>query len=151
MSFTTSALLVSWAAIAALGLALAGVLARLHRLEEVVAGRTPAGVAATRVDAAGSRLAGLLGPDTRLVLLGDRGCAPCETAAAAVTGLVTDGVGVVVWRDEHPEVFVELGVATTPYAVLLDEHRRLVRSTPVGSPERLAETLDDVEAMVTVP
>ncbi len=151
MSFTTSALIVSWAGIVVLGLALAGVLARLHRLEEVVAGRAPVGVAATSVDVAGSRLAALLTPTTRLVLLGDRGCAPCETAAAAVGPLVEDGTAVVLWRDEHAEVFAELGVTTTPYAVVLDDEQRLVRATPVGSSERLAEALDQVEALVGAP
>ena len=47
MSFTASALIVSWAAILLLGFALAGVLARLHRLEQALAGPvaapTPAG------------------------------------------------------------------------------------------------------------
>lgn len=144
MSFTASALLVSWVAIALLGFALAGVLARVHRLERALGGEEAVPVSI------GRRLA-LPGLDAgpALALFVDPGCASCDRAAATMAG---DHRARVVRRDDDPEAFAVLDVRATPFAVVADADLRIVTALPVGSPTRLAEaiaTLDDLEAGAT--
>lgn len=145
MSFTASALLVSWAAIAVLGLALAGVLARVHRLEEIVAPGPQGADPSTALD---TELSAPLAPGPQLLVLGDRGCGPCERAAAAVADLVARQQASVMWRDEHPRAFTAFGVSATPHAVVVDDRRHVVASAPVGSPERLAEVRAEVDRLL---
>lgn len=142
MSFTASALLVSWAAILLLAFALAGVLARVHRLELALAGPaslpTPVGGPLP--------LAGVdHGP--LLVLLVDDGCASCEQAAAAVTDLEARGVALVRRRHDHPDDFAALDVTATPHAVVADAGLHVVASLPVGSPRLLAEAIETLSAL----
>ena len=142
MSFTASALVVSRAAILLLGLALAGVLARVHRLELALAGPvgrpTPVG--------APLPLPGIdRGPVLALFL--DAGCASCEQAAAAVADLEERGAALVLWRAEDPEAFAALEVTATPFAVVADADLRVVASFPVGSPDRLAEAVETLSAL----
>jgi len=142
MSFTASALVVSWAAILLLAFAVAGVLARVHRLEQALAG--PA-VLPTPV---GGPLP-LAGVDHGPVLLlfVDDGCASCEQAAADVAELEARGRARIHWRTDEPDSFAALEVTATPHAVVADADLRVVASLPVGSPARLAEAVEILDAL----
>ena len=147
MSFTASALLVSWAAILLLAFALAGVLARVHRLEQALAGPTalPAPVGGPLPLPGVER-----GPV--LLLFVDDGCASCEQAAADVAELEDRGAARILWRADEPDAFAALEVTATPHAVVADTDLRVVASLAVGSPARLAdavEVLDSLGRMTT--
>ena len=146
MSFTASALVVSWAAIALLGFALAGVLARVHRLEAAAAGPS---VAPTPV---GQPLAlpGLShGP--ALALFVDRGCGSCDRAVDAVAHLTAGGRATVLWRDESPEAFAAMDVTVAPFTVVADADLRVVAAHPVGSAVRLADAIDTLATLDPAP
>lgn len=142
MSFTASALVVSWVAIGLLGFALAGVLARVHRLERELAGSRPA---ATPVGQP------LPLPDVEqgplLALFVDRDCGACERAADGVDDLVDQGRAVVYWRDEAPEVFGAVDVPISPFAIVVDDGLRVVTAQPVGSPKRLDEAIAALDGL----
>ncbi len=144
MTFTTSALIMSWAAIILLGFALAGVLGRVHRLEAELAGPAPL---ATPV---GRRLPL---PDIEhgpvLAVFVDRGCGSCEQAADGVADLVDRGLARVYWRDEEPEVFGIVDVPISPFAVVADADLKVVTAQPVGSAKRLAEAIAALDALDT--
>lgn len=144
MSFTASALLVSWAAILLLAFALAGVLARVHRLEQALAGPE------ARPTPVGGPLP-LPGVDEGPVLLlfVDDGCASCEQAAAELAELEERGVARIHWRADEPAAFAALSVTATPFAVVADRDLRVVASLPVGSSDRLAEAIDTLLALET--
>jgi hypothetical protein len=144
VSFTASALLVSWAAILLLAFALAGLLARVHRLEQAVAGPvalpTPVGGPLSLPGVA-------RGPV--LVLFVDDGCASCEQAAADLADLEARGAARIKWRAEDPEAFAALEVTATPHAVVADADLRVVASLGVGGPARLAEAVEILDALET--
>jgi hypothetical protein len=142
VSFTTSALVVSWVAIGLLGFALAGVLARVHRLEQDLAGpartATPVGQPLALPDVEHGPL---------LALFVDRDCGACERAADGVDGLVDQGRAVVYWRDEAPEVFGAVDVPISPFAIVVDEGLRVVAAHPVGSAKRLDEAITALDGL----
>jgi hypothetical protein len=144
VSFTASALVLSWVAIGLLGFALAGVLARVHRLEQERSGPVPT---ATPV---GRRLAL---PDVEegplLALFVDRDCGACERAADGVDELVEAGRAVVYWRDEAPEVFGAVDVPISPFAIVADDRLQVVAAHPVGSAKRLEEAIASLDALDT--
>lgn len=142
MSFTTSALLVSWAAILLLAFALAGVLARVHRLEQALAGP-----AALPTPVGGPLPLPGVDHGPVLVLFVDDGCASCTQAAADVAHLEARGVARIHWRAEEPDAFAALDVTATPHAVVADADLRVVASLPVGSPARLAEAVEILGAL----
>jgi hypothetical protein len=142
MSFTASALVVSWAAIALLGFALAGVLARVHRLETALAGP----------DALPTPVGGPLplpgverGP--MLALFVDDGCGSCDRAVDTVTDLEDRGLATVYWRAESPLAFAAMEVTATPFAVVADADLRVVAALPVGNAERLSEAMAALAAI----
>jgi hypothetical protein len=142
VTFTASALILSWVAIILLGFALAGVLGRVHRLERELAGPAPL---ATPVGRA------LPLPDVEhgplLAVFVDRGCGSCEQAADGVADLVEQGRAIVYWRDEDPEVFGAVDVPISPFAIVADADLRVVTARPVGSARRLAEVIDALDAL----
>lgn len=143
MSFTGSALIVSWAAIALLGFALAGVLARVHRLELALAGGD-----ATPASAGGPLTVRGVERGPVLVLFVDDGCASCDEAAEAVTAHGDTRSTRIVRRHDDPEAFGAMDVTATPVALVADEELRVVATIPVGSAERLDDALgllDDLE------
>jgi hypothetical protein len=142
VSFTDSALVVSWAAIVLLGFALAGVLARVHRLEQAMAGPAPAPTPVGRP----FPLPGIEeGPV--LALFVDHDCRSCERAVAGVGELLDRGLATVYWREEEPEAFDAMDVPLTPYAVVADAELKVVSVQPVGSAERLAEVVATVATL----
>ncbi|MFF0075476.1 hypothetical protein [Streptomyces sp. NPDC005494] len=52
--------------------------------------------------------------------------------------------GAVPVRDHRPELFAAYDIPATPYAVVIDPERRIVRSEPLGSPTALLRLLDDI-------
>lgn len=52
--------------------------------------------------------------------------------------------GAVPVRDHRPELFAAYDIPATPYAVVIDPERRVVRSEPLGSPTALLRLLDDI-------
>jgi hypothetical protein len=164
ISFETTALLVTWIAIALLGLALAGLVRQMHALTSGGLARArglglPAGAAAPEF--------GRLSPDpakpTALLFL-DNGCGSCTAVLDEVRttvardpaprlsfgvvfpGPVTRplelGDNVLVHTDEHG-LFAKYGVPAAPFAVLVDQAGRVQRSTPLGSAAALRELIAD--------
>jgi hypothetical protein len=146
MSFTASALVLSWVVIGLLGFALAGVLARVHRLEQQAAApqarATPVGQPLPLPDVEQGPL---------LALFVDRDCGACERAADGVDDLVDEGRAVVYWRDEAPEVFGTVDVPISPFAIVADERLRVVAALPVGSSKRLDEAVAALVALDAPP
>jgi hypothetical protein len=118
VTFTASALVVAWGAIALLGLALSAVVARLHRVEQRL--ESPPLV--------GRRLPEL-GPG--LTLLVERGCASCDAAVAAA-----GDHDAVLWREDAPDLFDELGISVTPYGLVTDAAGVVLAAGPAGSEDR---------------
>jgi len=144
VTFTASALLVSWAAILLLAFAVAGLLARVYRLEQAVAGP-----AALPTPVGGPLPLPGVERGPVLLLFVDDGCGSCEQAAAAVADLEARDVARLLWRVDEPEAFAALEVTATPHAVVADADLRVVASLAVGSPARLAEAIEILGALET--
>ncbi|QXJ20681.1 hypothetical protein AGRA3207_001436 [Actinomadura graeca] len=153
MSFQSSALLLSWAAILLLALVVAGLVRQVHALSEAARGRVPRGRGggAALGPPPGSRAPAFdrIGPG--LLLFVDRDCGACgdvlaaagevggplhaifsgPAAGAPFPGTVLDGEG--------DGLFADYRVPATPFAVLVGEDGRVRASEPVGSAEALRE------------
>ncbi|MEU2429181.1 hypothetical protein ABZ611_06605 [Streptomyces sp. NPDC007861] len=170
MDFTTSALIVSWAAIALLALVVSGLVRQVHQLSRTqTAQHRPgrvgiaSGASAPGLDAAG--LDGLLAPGRPAVLLFlDADCRTCgqvlaeagawtarrgNAATARVVGLYAGtapgaGEAAVPVLGDRPELFAAYDIPATPYAVAIDPDGRIARSEPLGTPTALLRLLDDI-------
>lgn len=166
MSFTGTALLLSWIAIVTLGFALAGVLQRVHRLESVMApGRSS--LAATAGQAS---LVGGLAPEvdaldldsTRgaVLLFADRECRTClrvlplatSTAAAAQVPVHVlwsgpagaSGGAAAGDAQHHPDAgaaFEAYGVGAAPWLVVIGPERRVLAAGAAGNETLAGELL----------
>lgn len=150
MSFTTSALLLSWVAILLLALVVAGLVRQVHALGRGgPAGRAELGPRPGTRAPAFDRL----GPGLLLFL--DRDCGVCSDvlAAAGALGRPTHAIfsgpapgglppELAVLAGEGDGLFAEYGVPATPFAVVVGEDGRVRAAEPVGSPE----ALDELEA-----
>lgn len=173
MDFTTSAVIVSWAAIALLALVVSGLIRQVHQLSRTQPHRPgrvgiAPGAAAPGLDAVRSDAAGLDGLLTRgragLLLFLDADCRTCGevlaeagawtvrqgAAAPAVFGLYAGAgpeadEGPVPVREHRPELFTAYDIPATPYAVAIDPEGRIARSEPLGSPTDLLRLLDDIQ------
>lgn len=164
ISFETTALLVTWIAIALLGLAMAGLVRQVHALTSGSQARVrgvglPAGTAAPEFD----RLAPDPATPTALLFLDD-GCGSCTAILDEVRTTVTRdpatpvsfglifpgplsrpprlGDNVLVHTNEH-RLFTTYAVPASPFAVLVDRTGRVQQSTPLGSAAALRELLAD--------
>ncbi|MFG2002984.1 hypothetical protein ACGFNU_27875 [Spirillospora sp. NPDC048911] len=149
MSFQTSALLLSWAAIVLLALVVAGLVRQVHALNQGPrAGESPLGLAP------GTRAPGFdrLGPGLLLFL--DVDCGVCAEVldAAGTLGRPVHAIfahaapaapGVTVLANERDGLFDDYAVPATPFAVLVDARGRVRAAEPVGSTEALRELLGD--------
>jgi len=157
MSFTASALIVSWAAIALLGFALAGVLQRVYALEQALRGDDGdvqanglVGQPAPAID--GVDLAG----GAALLVFADTTCGSCMRSLPEVERLAATYEGVLsvrmLWVDRPPDplpvervehvpeaapAFTAYGVPATPYAVSIDAEQRIAAAGVAGSPKHL--------------
>ncbi|MEU6038292.1 hypothetical protein ABZ801_23060 [Actinomadura sp. NPDC047616] len=147
MSFETSALLVTWAALLLLALVVAGLVRQVHALGRGAPRTTPLG------PAPGSPAPGFdrLGPGLLLFL--DRDCGVCAQvlAAAGTLGRPVRAIfsgpapadaapaAATVLADEHDGLFAAYRIPATPFAVLVDDTGHVRAAEPVGSPEALRE------------
>ncbi|MEW2358603.1 hypothetical protein [Spirillospora sp. NPDC029432] len=146
MSFQTSALLLSWAAILLLSLVVAGLVRQVHALGQGAAGARPRALGPPP----GSRAPAFdrLGPGLLLFL--DRDCGVCAEVLEAVEGPVTavfsgpapDGAPAGALAHEADGLFADYRVPATPFAVIVDAGGRVRAAEPVGSPEALRELTD---------
>ena len=145
MSFTASALVVSWAAIAVLGFARG----RARPAPPARAGprRSRADGHVRRVDRSCCPASTRARP-SRFV---DHGCGSCERAVAATAHLVAQGRAVVYWRSEDPGAFAAFVIPLSPYAVVVDDQLRLVAAQPVGGEARLAEVIATMTSLEASP
>jgi len=168
VSLTATAFVLTWAAVVTLGFALAGVLARVHRLEERLAlgatapGPGPSGAGGPTVGTLAPATPGIDTSDGALLLFADRTCGSCLrvlptvaaagadarltvhvlwSGAAGPTGDAAD-TGVV----HHPDagaVHAAYGVTAAPWLVAVAADGHIAASGPAGSVER-------TEALVAV-
>jgi hypothetical protein len=133
MSFHTSALILTWVVLILMGFVIAGLVRQVHELSSATrrtgdVGLRP-GSPAPGLDRLGVR------PPATLLFVSE-GCRTCEEVLAAAGGTVE-----VVYAREHPELFDRYDAIATPFAVVIDESGRVVRSGPVGSPDALTSLL----------
>ncbi|MEV0403908.1 hypothetical protein [Actinoallomurus sp. NPDC050550] len=146
MSFETTALLVTWAALVLLALVVAGLVRQVHHLTS--GPRTPDVGPTTGMPAPGiDRLAPEPGRPTLLLFLGDQ-CPACQdifeetlglTGAPPIRALFTDGAldaappdNMLIFAGQG-DLFQEYQVPATPYAVLVGADGRIRTAEPVGS------------------
>lgn len=161
MDFVTSALLVSWVAIALLALVVSGLVRQVHQLSRGGAVRTSGRLGVTpgsRAPHSGELLAE--GRETLLLFLSAecRTCAdvlteaerlaePEEADAPRVQALYADAAPTTATTvpviDHRPDLFTAYDAIATPFAVVVDATGRVVRSEPLGSPDALRELLAD--------
>lgn len=148
-----SALVLAWAAIVLLAFALSGLLRQVHALTQAVEGRRSArGGPVTGTTA--PAIPGVNGARSAFLLFLDAGCDSCERSLARLADLARQGTAevayVALYRGAAPDpappkpvltlpnadhIFASLDVTATPTAVGLGADRRVIASTPVGSPE----------------
>jgi hypothetical protein len=154
-TFEQSALILAWAAILLLALAMSGLMRQVHALTNAQHGGSHRAVGpATGMVA--PEIPGLQAGVRSLLLFVDRGCPSCDQALDALT--ISSGNGdairVALYRDVPPPsrdglvtvghaepVFSALGVTVTPTAVALDEQRRVIASAPAGTPTLIEQFL----------
>lgn len=161
MDFTTSALLLSWVAIALLALVVSGLVRQVHQLSRGGVVRS-AGRLGVAPGSAAPHADELLAADRETLLLflsaECRTCAEVLAAAGRLDGphavrAVYAGdappateAGVPV-TENRPDLFTAYDAIATPFAVLVGTTGRVVRSEPLGS----ADALGDLVAAVPHP
>ncbi len=161
-TFEQSAILLAWVAITLLAFAMSGLLRQVHALTQALEGRRSLVPGPARGMAA-PEIPQLDGAKRSLLLFVDQRCSSCEDAVAMLAEGASrssrDVAYLVLYRDDRPavgehaevttvahasHVFDGLNVVVTPTAVALDERRRVIASTPVGSPDLLKQLVDYV-------
>lgn len=161
MSFQTSALIVTWAALLLLALVVSGLVRQVHQLSSGGARRTDRLGPRPGSPAAGLAGLGVQAPAVLLFLSED--CHTCagvlEEAgrigfAGQVVGLyggavpaVAGASGVAV-HGEQAELFERYDAVVTPFAVVVGHDGRIERSEPIGSPAALRALLNRLEDQV---
>jgi hypothetical protein len=149
VSFQTSALVLSWAAILLLALVVSGLIRQVHAL---AAGPRTVG---PRPGTPAPGLAGLAPPDRPLLLLFlDADCRTCVEALDEATGAgpvlaLYAGAGPaelpggpVTVHSGQAALFERYDVVATPYAVVVGPTDRVVAAEPVGSRSAVRALLD---------
>jgi hypothetical protein len=157
-TFEQSALILAWAAILLLALAMSGLMRQVHALTAQHGGSHRALGSATGMLA--PDIPGLHAGGRSLLLFVDRGCSSCDQALDALAASTGNGdaIRVALYRGDPPPardalvtvghaepIFAALGVTVTPTAVALDEQRRVITSAPVGTPGLIYQFLADVD------
>lgn len=164
MTLTATLFVLTWAAIVTLGFALAGVLARVHRLEQALAAAGPglAGTPGAAGPSPGVAAPALEGVDVdrgAILLFADRECASCRRVLPVVTDAGrAAGLPVhVLWSGPAPSTaedggaaahhveagaaYEAFGVRAAPWLVVVGPDGRITASGPAGSAERAAVVL----------
>jgi hypothetical protein len=153
MDFVTSALILSWVAIALLGLVVARLVRQVHELQQGGAIRQPRRIGLP----IGETAPGLDALDPKpgqamLLLFLSIGCRTCREVLAEAVDQVQAGLEIrVLYAGAAPAGSIEVGgvsitaysgqaalferydAVATPFAVLVDADGRVVRSEPLGS------------------
>jgi hypothetical protein len=173
MSFETSALLVSWVAIALLALVVSGLVRQVHAL---TSGHVHGGEVGPRTGSPAPALSRLGSGQAGTVLLFlSEGCGPCEEildeAASLAAGAAAHDVAVralypstapslprapsadppadLTLLDGEATLFEQYMIPATPFAVLVDATGRVARSEPLGSRRALRQLLDRATGTAT--
>ncbi|GAB3402481.1 hypothetical protein [Flindersiella endophytica] len=164
MDFVTSALILSWVAIALLGLVVARLVRQVHELQQGGAARQPRRLGL----AAGEPAPGLGALDPTpgsavLLLFLSVGCRTCQEVLAeavqqtgleirvlyagdAPVGTIEAGGVTIAAYGGQAELFERYDAVATPFAVVVDETGRVARSEPLGSREATRRLLDSLAA-----
>lgn len=166
MSPAWSLLILTWAAIALLGLALAGLVRQVHQLAKIIGPGGSAVAGASRVRSPAPPLEDDINravwPVPTVALFVDLGCGACEAVLPRFSELAETHASdelefVAVYRgtDPAPDIagvrvvanspgaFSRFRVSVTPYAVSVDQTARIRAAQPVGSAELLTEFIRD--------
>ena len=165
MDFVTSALLVSWVAIALLALVVSGLVRQVHQLSRGGTARTPGRVGVTPGSPAPHPGELLAEGRTTLLLFLSPDCRTCTRVLAVADRIHTDATTAdllavrAVYAAEapaqgpalpvlahRPELFTAYDAIATPFAVLVGADGRVMRSEPLGAPEALHDMLADLTA-----
>jgi hypothetical protein len=154
-TFEQSALILAWAAILLLALAMSGLMRQIHALTSGQHGGSHRAVSpATGMVA--PEIPGLDAGGRSLLLFVDRGCSSCDQALDALAASPGNGdaTRAALYRGDPPPthnafvtlghaepIFSALGVTVTPTAVALDEQRRVIASAPAGTPALIEQFL----------
>ena len=163
MSLTATAIVLSWVAIIVLAAAFAGLLARVHLLEQRLAPGAAAGTsgAGPAVGAPAPPVPGVEGLDEvgAVLVFADRACGSCLRVLPTAVDAGTDaGVPVhVLWSSatavtngspsgvtHHPDAgaaYVAYGVVAAPWLVVVAPDGRIAATGAAGSVARAAELL----------
>jgi hypothetical protein len=167
-TFEQSALILAWAAILLLALALSGLMRQVDALTRT---RTQHGGSHRAVGPATGMVApqipGLRGDSRSLLLFVDRGCPSCDQALGALAATAGNGevIRAALYRGDPPPpahdalltvghaepIFSALGVTVTPTAVALDEQRQVIASAPAGTPALINQFLAYVSRAQEAP
>ncbi|WP_062213545.1 hypothetical protein [Streptomyces sp. NBRC 109706] len=170
MDFVTSAVLVSWIAVALLALVVSGLVRQVHQLAKGGVARSTGQLGVTPGSPA-PHADDLLaeGQDTLLLFLS----AECRTCAevlaradefaggpaaealrvrAVYAGAAPAGAGTEVPVTDHrPDLFTAYDAIATPFAVLVGAGGRVVRSEPLGSAAALDDLLPEPQPRPSQP
>ena len=153
MDFTTSALILSWVAIALLALVVSGLVRQVHQLSRGHVVRSPGRLGVTPGSAAPHADELLAGDGKTLLLFLSAECRTCADVLAAAGRLdgppavravyagdapAAPAAGVPV-TGNRPDLFTAYDAIATPFAVLVGADGRVVRSEPLGSADALGD------------
>lgn len=161
MSFQTSALIVTWAALLLLALVVSGLVRQVHQLSSGQVRRTDRLGPRPGSQAPGLAHLGVRAPAVLLFLSED--CHTCagvleEAAQLGYTGQVAGlyggavpaaaGASGVPVHGGQAELFERYDAVVTPFAVVVGRDGRIERSEPIGSPAALRALLNRLEDQV---
>jgi len=146
MSFTTAVLLITWAVLLVLALAVAGTIRQLRMLA-ATGSPSPRLAVGPAVGAPPPPIVELDPlPRPAALLFADHGCAGCaEVVPAFANGFADGATKVVLYADEAADgiplatlahqrkAFDDWRIPVTPYCVVIDEAGRVAAAGPVGS------------------
>jgi len=167
MSFETSALVVTWAALLLMALVVSGLVRQVHALSAGGAHRT--GQVGPRPGTPAPDLARLDARPPVVLLFLSEDCRTCAAVLAEAERLAPDGrgepalhalyagavpagptelTGGVTVHGRQAELFDRYDAVVTPFAVTVGRDGRVARSEPIGSPAALHALLNRLEDQV---
>lgn len=160
MSFTASALVLTWVALLLLSLVVAGLVRQVHHLQRSRSASPDRQLPRGRIGAALPAVADLDMTTTRVLLLLDADCDACATlldtiGATLSPTVIRDDIAVLYADRIDPqaqrlgprvvggagELFDEVGATVLPYGVALDTDGRVAAAGPVGAVSQLMPLL----------
>ncbi|WP_283138963.1 hypothetical protein [Rhizohabitans arisaemae] len=137
MSFTTTAVLLTWVAILLLGLVVSGLIRQVHALTGAPSALGPA---------PGTAFPGFTGP--ALLLFLDEGCPVCSEVLAESAKVRALPVRAL-FAHEDPGLFDRHSIPVAPFGVVLDAAGRVRAAGPLGSADAVHELVG--KALEPVP